>query len=799
MELTTSAPEAAPSPEMVLPAHLVQLHGSQWLSWRWVGLRGAGFPASEILRMADSEVSRAADRVIGDPDPKFRELYSAAAARVDAEAIAVLRDDRFRQALVWQNRRIIPGLDHALLESEHRRNKEHRYRTGKVASYWQRYTMKNEAIGFFGPVGWARWIDRGKALRVTPGARLVAHSSVFFEGWAIDALAEAIEADRELRPWLAPARLANLYLDGTVLHRPLAPPLALTAVEAAVFEACDGKLTAREVAARMRAMPALGLWTEAEVYRVIERLVGRGLVRWSLEVPLHLKPEVELRRRLARVGDPVLRERSERALDRLERERERVVAGLGEARRLNAALEVLDQEFTSLTGREPTRLPGQVYAGRTLVFLDCRRDVEVDLGPDFRAALGPPLSLVLASARWLTFEVARLYREAFDEAFQRARSAGGPTPIDLAQYGFLGVLDRAAPPLLVALERLAEKWAQILAVPSQTSRVAWESSRLAPLVEQAFDAPGPGWRLARYHSPDLMVAASSAEAVAAGDFLLVLGELHVAYNTLLTAFHVEQHAEPSALLAGYLADLPETCVVLMVPKHWRRMTGRLYPTLQFEKDLYVAAVAEQGWQPGPRSVPISEFVVEEGEHGPVARTRDGRLEVDMVELFSLFLSEALVQTFRILPAAPHLPRVTIDRLVVCRESWTRPAAELSFARVRDEAARFAAARAWARSTGLPRFAFVRTRHEPKPVFVDFESPIYVDLLAKQVRGAREADAAASVTFTEMLPDPSQTWLTDAEGHRYTSELRVVALDASRPVRPAVVERFGARDGASPGR
>jgi hypothetical protein len=40
-----------------------------------------------------------------------------------------------------------------------------------------------------------------------------------------------------------------------------------------------------------------------------------------------------------------------------------------------------------------------------------------------------------------------------------------------------------------------------------------------------------------------------------------------------------------------------------------------------------------------------------------------------------------------------------------------------------------------------------------------------------------------VAFTEMLPGPDELWLADAQGRRYTSELRVVVLDetCSAPV------------------
>jgi hypothetical protein len=37
-----------------------------------------------------------------------------------------------------------------------------------------------------------------------------------------------------------------------------------------------------------------------------------------------------------------------------------------------------------------------------------------------------------------------------------------------------------------------------------------------------------------------------------------------------------------------------------------------------------------------------------------------------------------------------------------------------------------------------------------------------------------------VTVAEMLPAPDQAWLTDAQGQRYTTELRVVAVDQRTP-------------------
>ena len=60
-----------------------------------------------------------------------------------------------------------------------------------------------------------------------------------------------------------------------------------------------------------------------------------------------------------------------------------------------------------------------------------------------------------------------------------------------------------------------------------------------------------------HHSPDVMLAARSAEAVAAGDFLLVLGELHMSVNTMEGRLFVEQHGELAAIIRaapGWLID-----------------------------------------------------------------------------------------------------------------------------------------------------------------------------------------------------------------------------------------------------
>jgi hypothetical protein len=177
-------------------------------------------------------------------------------------------------------------------------------------------------------------------------------------------------------------------------------------------------------------------------------------------------------------------------------------------------------------------------------------------------------------------------------------------------------------------------------------------------------------------------------------------------------------------------------------------------------------------------LPVGSFVLERQGTALVARTRDGCLAFDLMVVVAQTLSWQVARRFSMLAAAPHTPRVSFDRLVVSRESWSVDARELPFVTLTDELARFTAVRRWALASGMPRCVFVKAGVEKKPFYVDFQSPIYVNLLAKVARrGAAAGAEKSTLTISEMLPAADEAWLPDHEGRRYCCELRVVAVDA----------------------
>ena len=186
---------------------------------------------------------------------------------------------------------------------------------------------------------------------------------------------------------------------------------------------------------------------------------------------------------------------------------------------------------------------------------------------------------------------------------------------------------------------------------------------------------------------------------------------------------------------------------------------------------------------------LSDLVVE-GSGGKLrVRTVDRRLQFDILEVFDFYLSLVGANYFTLMSLAAHTPRVTIDDVVIARESWRFNAKDMEFVAPLNNEAVFSTIRNWAQTYDLPRFLFFRSIRERKPCFLDLESPLAVELFAHDVQRALEESTTASfiITLSEMLPQTDHAWLPDSSGERYTCEIRMVAVDMAE-CRPATVKQ-----------
>lgn len=815
---------------------VVRLPGGAWTLWRTLVLRGAGFPVRLVAPLATERAAAAADRyeqavdhmrrcqaaaiaaldrtsaaaADHDAQQRLRRLRrkirrggvpsasgaeldclaaavaardaarAALAARYEADAIDVAgrvrelaADPRLREATIWQSRgtgdaawsRVCGGRGKS---SERRRAAE------MIAMRAQRYAVKNDSIGFFGPAGWGSIVDEPWPLDARPGPRLVAARAVYFEGWCIDAIAERLNREPGVRPWTCPRLHTGVWSGPDAVYVPLHGQVPLSAAERALVRMCDGRRSAREIAGAIVSGGAVGLSTEREVFDLLEHLVARRILTWGLEVASQLYPERDLDERLRRIADATVRARCQEVLDALVGARAQVAAAAGDPDQLDRRIGELADTFVRLTGRAATRRHGKAYAGRSLVYEDCRRGCDVDFGRAFVDAVGPPLTLVLDAARWLAAELASAARRYIRACFAelRASTAG---EID-AQCLYDYVL-AAGPQPLDALaadvtRRYQQAWQSVLDLAEHDRYRRYVFDDIAPAARRAFATSGRSWSRAEYFSPDLMIGAAGAEAFRRGDFHVVLGELH-GTNSLLWSGFLSQHPAPDRVIDALREDTREQTVVVtqVVKEKWlARLNTLVLPSfwrVEFGTDLPIL--------PACQSLPTASLVCADDGEGIEVRARDGRVAFDALELFGVLLCQRLHEMIsHRLPAVGHTPRVTVGRLTIARETWRVTPAELPFLAGDDRSLQFAATRRWARERGMPRRVFYKSPVETKPCYLDLASSLYVQIF---LRLMQQAPADAPVRIVEMSPDVHEAWLPDAEGERYTCELRLAAHHA----------------------
>ena len=721
---------------------------------------------------------------------QFEQAMIAEGQRLNETLRSIFQQPLLQEALVWQNRSAFKeneGWLEWFFQQSYNPNRRFRDIECLLSNYLQRYCLKNDTIGFFGPMGWGQFCQTETTMTYHHGETLLTQRQLYFEHWSIEALANTLNQQTNLRPYLCPRPLPFFYIENKIVHLPIIaawlrdgklPPLVqssfpLTAIQQQVLLWCDGQHTAQAIA--KQATIEFNL-TEKECYELLNQWVKWGILAWGIAIPLALNPEKSLRHQLAQVTDELLQNNALASLQQLETIVQKIQQSVGQPQALHVALEELESTFTQLTDQSSTRNPGQYYAGRTLVYEECRRNLELTLGRDILSQLGPPLGLLLTSARWFTYRVAELYLPALTEIYETLTQTIGSSTVDFYSFSVqaTSLLQNSDNPLLrQATQELSQKWANILniAANADTNSLHYCYIDLEIQVKKAFHAPHSGWQLARYCSPDVMVAASDQAAIQQGNYDLVLGELHL-FNNLARTLFASQHPNPSELAQARQLDLPQPCIIPIPSKDWN--TARYAIALTASHDIWFAydtTASKYAHQP---TVTLGELVVEQTASGLQIRTRDNRHSFEIIDFFGYTLSNLCLNFPSIMPSLPHVPRISFDRLVISRERWNFQLAEISWTEILTRPEQFLAAQQWRQTHQLPRFIFVAMPTEPKPFFVDFHSPLSLDVLARAARRSVKATNTV-IHITEMYPDFDQLWLTDNQNNHYTSELRLVAL------------------------
>ena len=676
----------------------------------------------------------------------FQQAYEQERRDSTQRLLRVLEDDGIRRAVLWQNRRVVPFLLKAKDSWDER----------VLLKYVARYATKNDTIGYFGPAAWIRLASEPGFGELRWGPAVTRNTLLSFETWPIALIAERLAEDDRLRPWLSPRRSAFCRVQGHDVFMPPDCPAEASAQDIEILRLCDGRHSAREIV-RQLALDDLAR---------LDRLHQAGLITWTVECPLQTNPESVLAALAARIDDRDVRAAIDSHSMWLDSVTRRLREHMGESTSLATVLAQVDIEFEQRYSQEATQSSGQYYAGRTLTYIDCERDVSLTLNADLMQTLMTGVAPILQSLRWYTYTVVQLLSPALADLVPH----GDTRPLVAIFPQALGLVWSV---IQDAAARYRRKWQDLLAVDPLQRVVHIDAAGLAAAVAAEFAAPHPGWPMARVHNPDILIAADSHDELARGNCTLVLGEVHAGLPSMFQSAVFSLCPQPGSVRDTFYSLVAPPPVINEVSQRLNLGGFFLDAAQLLLPDDPVTHVNAR---------PIADFDMYHGTTGlrvkDVATGQSWPLPV----FFDAMLSRA---TFQIdpfdRPDHAHSPRIVVGDVVVARERWRLTAGALGIADRRradpgDRARTFLAVRQWARENHVPRYLFAKSAREPKPLFLDLDSQKCVELLSHLLKQAAAGDTAGSVMVSEMLPEPGQCWLRDSAGERYTSEVRLLAVD-----------------------
>lgn len=655
-----------------------------------------------------------------------RAVFAAESVMRQATLKDTMADERLREALLLSS----PGFYQRFKRFDAGwqpgdRSSRTRQFERKLISYLQRFCTKNETTSFFGPLGYGRMgVPRIPGIRVTGAADTpLRRRVVLFSHWGAQALADTLCQEPSLLPFLRPRRSALWRIEGaraTLCMGEVA--LELDPLDARILALADGERDAHGIRKALLGEAPLELSALLERLRSLH---ATQLLHWDLAIPPNTRDPLAFVVAWVATLPPLAWPGLPRWLQALSTLGESLArfeaAGLAERERL---LEEIERQWSDLVGphAEARRGEGSHYSDRLLISEDCLDDLEITLGDDLSARMLASLARRLEGMVETGWRRYQAYQRMGREWLEEMAPEGEEVP-----YG-----------------RFAKAMVEL------------HPNGLPPLSDETNDqVTGSPDDLAWVTSVDVLVEAASMRAVEAGDVDWVLGEVqhHLGISGYGGALY-----DPPETLERHVADLVRRVpdadrLACMVVPHRSKIKG--YELPGFSIELRAPSI-----KPASERVGYAELSVAQDAHGLGLRRAGAPGLLRLYGGISDSPEEVLVSCPRL---GPEPSSVTGDRRKTTYFQEQLPAKEA------DAFERFVAWRRWQHAQGLSDRVFVRSPREIKPLYVDFRNSHLVDLLAEW------AAKGAPLTCSEMRPARESLWLKDAQGRRYTCEMRLSAV------------------------
>jgi hypothetical protein len=638
------------------------------------------------------------------------------------------------------------------------RNKTIRARERHLLLYLQRICSKNDTLSEFGPASWGRIDAETKSLLLDPVPG-VAQREVFLERWTAHGVAAAINADPEALDEIAPRLNPNARIEADdFVFTDSAQRCRLDQETVRLLQSIDGQ------------RPGFSLGVDVEE---LQALVQKKMIRWELEVPaLEAHAFDQLLSDISGWRDNQVRARWLAQLQPLRLLTGKFAKTLESTARL-ALVKAVEERLENLGVQKTANR--FLYSATNPIGEECFRQpnfvINEDLINQVTTDAEPWIDLWRDNYAFVASRVAAGLRRILEQA--PIHNGALPLPEFLRRCGDAQLpLEGAG---MVALAHLAFREVRAAFAEKLSDRAHLPILELTTedchFVRQNFSYPK--FDECTYPSADLQLAASSVEAVRRGEYQWILAELHPPIALLHHGFYwsCPDKAGLSAAIEKTLFGKPYLYYGYFAADFTATTTVRLDAFPKSTK--FVAPQRSIGhWQ----TFPPAETEVFLDQVGDVGVRVRGTQEY----LGSFARGWVIPLGFHpfYFSLGTHSPRLLCGKVVVQRESWTVTLEELGpgdFTGIsRDLVIAVENLRA---ARNLPRHVFIRPTEQAlrrsgvegrdkdtKPVYIDFESYLFLEIFHRWITKAGELE------ITEMLPRPDQLLWCEADGH-HTFELR----------------------------
>ena len=641
------------------------------------------------------------------------------------------------------------------------RRKEDRAHERHLLLYLQRICAKNDSLSEFGPEGWGVIESElhGVKLEPLPG---IAARETFLERWAAHGIAAALNADPAVRVEIAPRLHPNGRIeDNRFISTDTLETIALDPTTFEILNRCDGVTPA---------------YSFGEEIGVLEELAAQNMVRWEIEVPA-LEPHAfdVLVSDVAGWRETPVRARWLELL--------RPIAALpstfAQANDTSSRAQIMDEARRRLQNLGTAREISDrfLYSASNPIGEECFRECHFSIGEELIEEVATDAEPWIDLWRDNYAFVASRVNAGLRALFEKAPLQNGALPLPAFMRHCATLRMPLTGPALVGLAHMAFQEVKAAFRERMRDRPEAEEWELTAddchFVRENFQYEK--FDEFTYPSADLQLEARSVEAVARGEYRWILAELHPPVALLHhgfywscpdkavlgRAFAQTMKGCPSSHFGFFAADFTATTSVRM---------------LDAIPDLTNFVAPERG-DPRWRIIPPSEIeVYVKDNNGDVALRLRGSKE-DLGSFARGWVIPLGFHPFQFDPA-PHMPRLRCGRVIVQRRSWSVSLEELGvgdFTGVSRDlilaVERLRAAKGWPRhiyirpsEQALRRSGAEGRDKDTKPVFIDLESYLFLEILHRWLTKAGELEV------TEMLPDPEHLLWQEPDGRR-SFELR----------------------------